>query len=448
MYQKCVCFIFLVILAILSCSGFRIDNLAMTDLTKKNFQISTRANSERYFRDDRSHRIRHHRLWRSQAHNRYPNNTKPPQADAVVYPQSSSKSSNNNKLVWPYNTSSDAKESVYSTGFPDERLAQIAPTDGGAVVSRPHRSQGSQRHTNTKTNTKTKTKGKGKRPWLPHQPDDLFTKAYKARFVIAAKLESKGSCSYYVEVKKDFKGNVGKEFYHVNKAYKRMLNGNCDLVRRMDFSKKYLLLLNETLGLIDKPKPMRKFRRSIKRLKRVCKPGFEPTKPVVELREIEENKKKEPRRRKLVCSVKGFPPPKITWRRRNEVLHDSSSFKILYKRRQSKLEIKKADAEHFGQYYCIAENAKGETTTRNYTFLPPPSESDKECKEELKAVFCSNGGTCFFEPVINEPSCICPEGFTGRRCDEKTPSNTSMYPQPDLYSCKLGLATKYNCKNN
>lgn len=34
-YQKCVCFIFLVILSILNCSGFRIDNLPMTDISNK-----------------------------------------------------------------------------------------------------------------------------------------------------------------------------------------------------------------------------------------------------------------------------------------------------------------------------------------------------------------------------------------------------------------------------
>lgn len=58
-YEKCVCFIFLVILAILSCSGFRIDNLAMTDISKKNSVV--RSSGELFRLAVPAHRIRHHR---------------------------------------------------------------------------------------------------------------------------------------------------------------------------------------------------------------------------------------------------------------------------------------------------------------------------------------------------------------------------------------------------
>lgn len=81
-YEKCVCFIFLVIVAILSCSGFRIDSLAMTDISKRNQNPHTSSslfNSqqdffERFYSemryksaqpskifDDRPHRLRHRR---------------------------------------------------------------------------------------------------------------------------------------------------------------------------------------------------------------------------------------------------------------------------------------------------------------------------------------------------------------------------------------------------
>lgn len=78
-YEKCVCFIFLVIVAILSCSGFRIDSLAMTDISKRNQNPHTSSslfNSQQDFferfysemryksappSDDRPHRTRHPR---------------------------------------------------------------------------------------------------------------------------------------------------------------------------------------------------------------------------------------------------------------------------------------------------------------------------------------------------------------------------------------------------
>lgn len=122
MYQKCVCFIFLMLLAVLSCYGFRIDNLAMTDLTKKNFHTSPNnyySNTDRFIRADtvnKPHKIRHHRLWRTQAHTRSP---KPPHIDAIIYPPPATKSisstdfsSTNDKLIWPYKSSIESSESA------------------------------------------------------------------------------------------------------------------------------------------------------------------------------------------------------------------------------------------------------------------------------------------------------------------------------------------------
>lgn len=40
-YEKCVCFVLLVIVAFLSCSGFRIDRLVMADVSKKNSHTSS-----------------------------------------------------------------------------------------------------------------------------------------------------------------------------------------------------------------------------------------------------------------------------------------------------------------------------------------------------------------------------------------------------------------------
>lgn len=84
-YEKCVCFILLVILAILSCSGVRIDNLAMTDISKRNNSHTSSTsllNSDEFLYrflinnttspNFRHHKIRHHRQLRVQAHTTRP----------------------------------------------------------------------------------------------------------------------------------------------------------------------------------------------------------------------------------------------------------------------------------------------------------------------------------------------------------------------------------------
>ncbi|XP_072383613.1 uncharacterized protein vn isoform X2 [Diabrotica undecimpunctata] len=504
MYQKCVCFLFLVILVVLSCSGFHIDNLAMADLSKKSFRTSTHTYSntdEKNSYVQRPHKIRHHRLWRTQVHNRYPK----PHIDMFVYPPpphfsskpnpttnifppspntlgesntgeiSYSKYSNNNPILphrgvihprlgefkppWLRADSSASSEVKFSyegklseknssltspTTFPNENLAQIPPTDFAPVKFVVSRAQRSPDH---------KKINKRRNRWTMKQSEDIFTKAYKAKFVVLAEVESKpyknesnGSCNYYVKVIKDFKDNAANYFGSVNKHLRKMLNTKCELVKEMTTSKKYVLMLNESFGLVDTPKPKEKLRPAMrKKISRICKHGFVPKKPhILDIKEVspKSRRKIELRNRILICTVRGFPLPKITWRRKNQELHHSRAYNVLYKRRQSKLVIKKPDAEYLGQYECVAETVNGLKASKNFTLLPQPN---KKCSENFDKDFCQNGGTCFHEASMNYYGCFCPDNYSGEKCEVKKPSNTSMYPQPDLYACNLGLSTKYNC---
>ncbi|CAG9832385.1 unnamed protein product [Diabrotica balteata] len=170
-----------------------------------------------------------------------------------------------------------------------------------------------------------------------------------------------------------------------------------------------------------------------------------PKKPhILDIKEVspKSRRKIELRNRILICTVRGFPLPKITWRRKNQELHHSRAYNVLYKRRQSKLVIKKPDAEYLGQYECVAETVNGLKASKNFTLLPQPN---KKCSENFDKDFCQNGGTCFHEASMNYYGCFCPDNYSGEKCEVKKPSNTSMYPQPDLYACNLGLSTKYNC---
>ncbi|XP_057672268.1 uncharacterized protein LOC130903908 isoform X1 [Diorhabda carinulata] len=415
MYQKCVCFLFLVILAVLSCSAFHIDNLAMADFSKKNFHFQ------------KPHKIRHHRLWRTQARDRYPKS----QIETFVYyppppkhTPSITPSTIDGEILERISSNTHSGSSEISTTFPNENLAQIPPTD--YVVSRAQRSSDHRQR---------------KPRWTLKQNEDIFAKAFKAKLVVLADVESKsineanGACQFYAKVIKDFKGNAQKYFGSVNRYLRHIVTAACDLVKEMKISRKYVLLLNkknDKLVLIDTPKPKKDLRASTrKKFNRVCKSGFVPTKPqIVELKEFspKSQKKIEKKYRILTCTVKGFPLPRITWRRNNVILHHNKSYNVLYKRRKSKLVIKKHEADSLGEYECIAESLNGLMASKNITVKPPPPSenifSAKSCPKPYDTDLCQNGGKCFYEESIGDYGCVCPDNFSGKNCQLKLPSNT------------------------
>ncbi|XP_074040559.1 uncharacterized protein isoform X2 [Leptinotarsa decemlineata] len=600
MYQKCVCFLFLVILAILSCSGFRIDNLAMTDLTKKYPETS-----DRHSRDVQRphHRIRHHRLWRTQAaHNR---NAKP-HIDAIVYPpnevnypkpdelknppgelnfppsepffwdspsrlfpseddQSRPNTSEVNqyglavsettwpprsrhlvskvdsrfteprdqtlprgrprpsevsqpgppvsetdwprdqslpkakpltskvishsiplasgvnpfgisasevkqpellesRVVWsrdqPFpwsrlssrsrltssevdrqvdplydSTSTRSEVNILTTLFPSETLAQIPPTDLlPTLISRSQRSSSKE----PRARRAKKKKRKKKASWSSVQKENFLAMAKQAKFVILAIAESKNtneSCSGYFKVIADFKNNT-KSYFHL---HRKMVTMECDKAKKLQLQKKYLLLLDDGFGLKDYRKsPKESFLHKIRKLDNK---SFVVTKP--EVTKLTEVQKGNSTNRILLCEVKGRPIPKITWWRKNQVLSSRKSYRIKYQKRKSKLVIRNATSDLMGEYVCRAENLEGEVDYKNITIWMPTS---KLCQKKFERL-CRNGGTCYSEDSLDELYCSCAEGFTGRWCEFKVPGDTSTYIQPNLYSCQLGLSTKYNCQN-
>ncbi|KAG5892137.1 hypothetical protein JTB14_032359 [Gonioctena quinquepunctata] len=154
-----------------------------------------------------------------------------------------------------------------------------------------------------------------------------------------------------------------------------------------------------------------------------------PTRPeihkLVELRKNTEN-------RVLLCEVKGIPTPTVTWRRKNKALSSRKSFRIKYKNVfsrkknksivRSRLTIRNPSADLLGQYECRAESMDGHEEWRSITILP----SNKDCRDDYKKNFCQNGGTCFWEASMGQPGCVCPEHFTGERCETKLPGDTRL----------------------
>ncbi|XP_068903058.1 uncharacterized protein [Tenebrio molitor] len=413
-YEKCVCFVFLVILAVLSCSGFRIDNIAMTDISKKNSHTSDsllRSDelSERLFSaPSTSHRTRHHRQLRARG--------------------------------------------LAPTPHPNEHLAQIPSTE-------PHQSP----------TRSTRSSQKRQKKQCPEP--DVSWKAYKADAIVRAKAESKSSncrqnCTVQFRVLDWLKNRTSTDDRllrlnfrsdKTNCEYDNLTNRSQFPVRaKIDQSKEYILFLN-TYGphnyaavfVPELPK-----NKTIKIIKRVISPHFSPKRMMMDRcnRTL----------KRLRCKVRGFPFPIIYWKRNNVLLQPTQDYRITQKnegkdRRRSTLAIRRHPEADSEWYECVARDVDGNEIShvfppikkpkeRNHTGTSTtstespnlgrgkidtaahPSESPKgiPCKPEMDRVYCRNGGTCFYEEVIKEYSCECANGYRGRRCEEKSSDQSSV----------------------
>lgn len=251
-YEKCICFIFLVILAILSCSGFRIDNLAMTDISKKNFHTSNSFSIERIFDPSAvgkpPHRIRHQRLRRSQLHH----TTTTPN----IFPF--------RKHIFPL-----PREDVFLPPTSDS-IAQIPATyrhhpffPTKPIVSRTQRSSAN--------NYKQKRRRQ-------QQAEDITVKAYKAEIVLLAETVGRNSSSDNQWV---FKVNhTYKDVKHLSKnQFVLEVNfekGKSRSRSKLDFGQKYLLFLNASSpNRFWSVAPPKKIKNAVSNhILRVCKPNF------------------------------------------------------------------------------------------------------------------------------------------------------------------------------
>ncbi|XP_008194226.1 uncharacterized protein LOC103313241 isoform X3 [Tribolium castaneum] len=203
------------------------------------------------------------------------------------------------------------------------------------------------------------------------------------------------------------------------------------------------------------------------------------------------------RHRKYTCRVEGFPLPTVQWKHNNTILHNRDRVRIIQKKRKSILVVdKRSDT---GQYTCVAIAATGEevsyvvrrnsspskskthnskhkmhSTSRPKTHrifrpnthttsgplqtpgtytsdidLATPAPDREPCKEDMRENFCHNGGTCFATRITggkvpNSYDCVCPPGYTGHRCEGKMSDQSSRYRQTPIFTCKIGLFTKYD----
>lgn len=68
---------------------------------------------------------------------------------------------------------------------------------------------------------------------------------------------------------------------------------------------------------------------------------------------------------KMACIAQGHPPPKVTWFRDGDRLHQDSNLRI----NATHISINSYDASHQGVYQCVVENEAGETQARSMLSL-------------------------------------------------------------------------------
>ncbi|KAG5677512.1 hypothetical protein PVAND_007268 [Polypedilum vanderplanki] len=154
---------------------------------------------------------------------------------------------------------------------------------------------------------------------------------------------------------------------------------------------------------------------------------------------------KEGKRVRIVCKTYGEPCPKVTWFKDGRSINrNKTKYEFVHLRRRSDLIIKSAVASDSGRYECRAKNKLNTKPASKFTSLSVkptitsdrtikyPNEGVKECSPNFEG-YCLNNGTCLIIDSIGELSCRCLEGFSGKRCEDKTTNITANFELADPY---------------
>lgn len=311
-YEKCVCFLFLVILFILNCSGFRIDNLPLTDIiSKKNsfahtsssisplfsrFPSSTNSYSDKIFKmpqrseysmshmgfaplqnnpssqpSTTQHKIRHHhRLMMHMKHSRHVTGHSAviPSSENVTMSMLFSTTGDNTDIAIPHTMKNHLplKNSISNNIQKRSFLKNVDST-----------TKRSYSHINKK------------RPlWKEKQNNDITWRAYKAEFVLhAEKIAQRNNSSdspWIVRVVKSYKRQCKGQF-ELNVYSSTVQDQDRNLSNKQQrkyrqhhnedkIGQHYLLFLNSQFESVASPKPIKSERFNDSNLKRVCMKNF------------------------------------------------------------------------------------------------------------------------------------------------------------------------------
>uniref|UniRef100_A0A1Y1M2J5 Protein vein n=1 Tax=Photinus pyralis TaxID=7054 RepID=A0A1Y1M2J5_PHOPY len=466
-FVKCVCFIFLVLLAsFLSCSGFHIDRMAtMSDINKRNSFTSTSLSSNpnvfnRLLANSNfssTSSIHKHKKNLTSTYDSFQN-----PSDYSSNSGSSIRQTRHLRARYRKNNQKTSKAQA-SQSEPHEPTGRIdtyvfLPNDEISAMSRSQRSP-----------DKNKNQQQNQRNKAYHcQRQDVARKAFLANTVVRAKAESMSlnrihNYSVTFRILESYKpthlpiDTLRLTFSSDTKDMNCDIEGHRrphDLVKaQIQQSKEYYLFLNSHgmhnytvvgMPVLRKKRNNNKKNRDLEQIKRVTHRDFVP-KPVKKpkIKANRTNDLKVGKKLRLICNVKGFPVPYVSWLKDKH--HPNKRARITYKKKRTTLIINSVQMEDEGTYRCTAHGVNGTSAYEEVSVRISNSELDngEECKK-YKDTFCLNGGTCV-QILHKEIGCQCPDGFIGERCEAKEVSNhSSMYGQ-NTFSCKLGLSTTYYC---
>ncbi|XP_063917888.1 pro-neuregulin-2, membrane-bound isoform-like isoform X3 [Zophobas morio] len=313
-----------------------------------------------------------------------------------------------------------------------------------------------------------------------HCPElDASWKAYRADAVAVASVDSrsfkcKGNCPVQFKIHQWLKNHPPYDDELIRLTFRTERGAVCDSddaetttpyfpVKSIELSKKYILFLRT-----DGPHSYRAAyapeiskNKTIKTVRRVSDAHFRPKPLRLEIVPRNESRK----RLRLICRVRGFPIPLITWKVNDTILLPNNRTRITQKKRKSTLVIRNLTEADYGRYRCVARSVDKKsshvdrtigpktmskpkvTTTTN---RPKPginstvSDSDrKPCDFPMNRDFCLNGGTCFFTQSMVEYSCV-PTASWAKNVKQKRPINLYTEKKIRIWSKsqKAGLRTK------
>lgn len=289
--EKCVCFLILVILFILNCSGFRIDNLAMSDFSNKrnSFVQTSSPFSSSSSTNSYSHRVfnvpQRRELYSSYGASFVPLQENPTQLSTQH------KIRHRHRLRMMKHSRNAA--AIDSSSFASHHVRTSPLLSTSSHVSNVTSLYLGQNHLpirnfNSNNIRKRSSNSSNVRTWRVKQKEDIRWRAYRAQCVFRAKLVGKSSTSDNTSI------------FNVTKCYKpgpKILNRFCEgtkitldvnLRRPYQQQKKYrhhqlhyLLFLNSsspdcTSGFksVEKPKLIKPDRFNDRAIRKVCSTNF------------------------------------------------------------------------------------------------------------------------------------------------------------------------------
>lgn len=258
-YEKCVCFIFLVILAFLSCSGFHIDRIPLPDHNKKYIFTSSNSNNAHVSKFISQNMHRHHEQMLEDGSSRFREEGVSSQLDETRLRESGP------TTVWAPRHATErrrrrrirnTRSRTHHERHHDTRINQ---TPSKSSYQRPGR--GESRAESRKSRGKNQRKGKNR--FCPGQ--DVATRAFHARTVLEGKIRSRtkidSNSNYNVTFEvKDILKDKSKNLrpLRINESIRLQFSydvnsrvDNCDfkeingvIPARFNMSKNYILFAN------------------------------------------------------------------------------------------------------------------------------------------------------------------------------------------------------------